>query len=249
MAELAKCAPRVGHRGLRLEMRSLEHSVVFTVRFFIDLFKEGKMPFQGYVRFPTIHQDSIVFVAEDDLWLVKSDGGRAERLTAGVAEVTTPCFAPDGQQLAFLSRAEGSSDVYAMPNLGDEAIRLTFQTWQSNIVGWAPGGERILFASSAGQFDHDAQFLSAIHPQGGLPELLPYGRANALSYGPQGGVVIGRNIGQPAYWKRYRGGGIGQFWCDPAGQGQFERLHPVEGNLASPCWIGERIYFLSDHEG
>ena len=42
------------------------------------------MPFQGYMRFPTIHRDAIVFVAEDDLWLVASGGGRAERLTAGV---------------------------------------------------------------------------------------------------------------------------------------------------------------------
>jgi tricorn protease len=207
------------------------------------------MAYSGYVRCPTIYQDTIVFVAEDDLWLVDSHGGRAERLTAGVAEITTPSFSPNGQQLAFLSRAEGSNDVYVMPSLGDEARRLTFQTWQSNIACWSPGGESILFASSAGQFDIDAQFLSAISPQGGLPERLPYGRANALTYGPQGGVVIGRNIGQPAYWKRYRGGRIGQLWCDLAGDGQFQRLQPVEGNLASPCWIGERLYFVSDHEG
>ena len=85
------------------------------------------MPFQGYVRFPTIHQDAIVFVAEDDLWLVGDAGGRAERLTAGVAEVKTPCFAPDGRQLAFVGKAEGSEEVYLMPNLGDETRRLTFQ--------------------------------------------------------------------------------------------------------------------------
>ena len=44
---------------------------------------EGEnMPSQGYVRFPAIHQDRIVFVSEDDLWLLSSEGGRAERLTA-----------------------------------------------------------------------------------------------------------------------------------------------------------------------
>ncbi len=36
------------------------------------------MPSQGYVRYPTIHQDQIVFISEDDLWLVLSEGGRAE---------------------------------------------------------------------------------------------------------------------------------------------------------------------------
>src|SRR5260370_1600222 len=73
--------------------------------------KEEKMPFQGYVRFPAIHEDSIVFVAEDDLWLIESTGGRAERLTAGVAEVKTPSFAPNGQQLAFVGKAEGAEEV------------------------------------------------------------------------------------------------------------------------------------------
>jgi tricorn protease len=207
------------------------------------------MPFQGYVRFPTIRQDSIVFVAEDDLWLVESGGGRAERLTAGVAEVKTPWLAPDGKRLAFVGEAEGTEEVYLMPDLGDEATRLTFQSTSCSVAGWSPDGERILFASSAGQFESDAYFLYAIGPQGGLPDLLPYGRANAVSYGPRGEVVIGRNIEEPAYWKRYRGGKTGRLWCDISGNGQFQPLLQLAGNLASPCWIDERIYFLSDHEG
>lgn len=73
------------------------------------------MPSQGYVRFPTIHQDQIVFVSEDDLWLIPSEGGRAERLTAGTSEVSYPQFSPDGEQLAFVGREEGPSEVYVMP--------------------------------------------------------------------------------------------------------------------------------------
>lgn len=207
------------------------------------------MPFQGYIRFPTIHQDSIIFVAEDDLWQIESAGGRAERLTAGVAEAKTPCFSPDGTQLAFVGEAEGAEEVYLMRNLGDEAQRLTFQAAFCTVVGWSPAGDRILFASNADQFDTRARFLYALDTQGGLPTLLPYGQANALSYGPTGGVVIGRNISEPARWKRYRGGTAGQLWCDPTGDGQFQRLLKLKGNLASPCWLGERIYFLSDHEG
>ncbi len=207
------------------------------------------MPFQGYIRFPTIHQDSIIFVAEDDLWQIESAGGRAERLTAGVAEVQTPCFSPDGAQLAFVGKSEGTEEVYLMRNLGDEAQRLTFQAATCTIAGWSPAGDRIFFASNADQFDGRARFLYALDPQGGLPDLLPYGLANALSYGPGGGVVIGRNISEPARWKRYRGGTAGQLWCDPTGDGQFQRLLKLAGNLASPCWLGERIYFLSDHEG
>jgi tricorn protease len=207
------------------------------------------MPFPGYVRFPTIHQDSIVFVAEDDLWQIESSGGRAERLTAGVAEVKTPRFAPDGQQLAFVGKAEGTEEVYLMTGLGNEAARLTFQSASCSIANWSPDSEQILFASGFAQFDARVQFLYALSSHGGLPQRLPYGLANAVAYGPQGGVVIGRNTDEPARWKRYRGGRAGQLWCDITGNGSFQRLIALSGNLASPCWIGERVYFISDHEG
>jgi tricorn protease len=38
-------------------------------------------------------------------------------------------------------------------------------------------------------------------------------------------------------------------WCDISGNGIFQRLLNLSGNIADPCWVGERIYFLSDYEG
>ncbi len=210
------------------------------------------MASQGYVRYPTIHQDSIVFVSEDDLWLVSSEGGRAERLTAGVGEVSYPRFSPDGSRLAVVGREEGPGEAYVMPASGDTARRLTYQQGTvCRVNAWLPSGEEILFASNAGQFAMRFEVLYAIAPDGGEPRQLPYGMANAISFGPRGGVVIGRNINTRdfAYQKRYRGGRVGHLWCDAEGSGTFRRLLQLNGNVADPCWIGERIYFLSDHDG
>jgi tricorn protease len=204
---------------------------------------------KGYIRYPSIYQDHIIFVAEDDLWLVSSDGGRAERLTEGVGQASHPRFSPDGQLLAFVGRGEGPREVFFMPALGGAIRRLTFQASSCRVLGWAPDGSEILYASNVGQFLPHLEAIRAVKTQGGLSRELPFGVANAISYGPNGGVVLGRNIGEPANWKRYRGGRVGYLWCDATGSGTFQRLLHLDGNISDPCWVGERIYFLSDHEG
>src|SRR5689334_9672538 len=139
------------------------------------------MTSQGYVRFPTIHRDRIIFVSEDDLWLVSSDGGRAERLTAGVGEVSYPHFSPDGELLAFVGREEGPSEVYIMPSLGGIAQRLTFQDASCRVAGWNLSGDAILYASDAGQAHYRQSAIYAVSPLGGQPKLVPVGMANTIS--------------------------------------------------------------------
>ena len=203
----------------------------------------------GYYRFPTIHGDRVVFVCEDDLWSISAGGGIALRLTANLGAVSHPSFSPDGQHLAFVGREEGHAEVYVMPAEGGSATRLTFLGAGTQVVGWSADGHSILFASSAGQPFRRLTQLHSISREGGLPQLLPYGMAHRISFGPDGAVLLGRNIGDPARWKRYRGGLAGVMWIDPAGRGEFEKLLDIPGNIAAPMWIGDRIYFISDHEG
>src|SRR4029077_13448680 len=179
------------------------------------------MPSQGYVRFPTIYRERIVFVAEDDLWLVSSEGGRAERLTAGVGEIKYPRFSPDGAWLAFMGKEERPGEVYIMSEQGSEASRLTFEG-VSNVSGWSFDGQAIVYASSSRGAHRGEDMLYAVGLHGGEARQLPLGLANAVAYGPGGATVLGRNIGEPARWKRYRGGTAGYLWCDASGNGEFK---------------------------
>jgi tricorn protease len=203
----------------------------------------------GYYRYPTIHSDTVVFACEDDLWTVPVNGGVARRLTSSLGEATRPALSPDGTQLAFVGREEGQAEVYLMAAEGGPARRLTFMGGTlCQTLGWTREG-KIVFADNAGQPFQSLLHLYTVNTQGDPPELVNVGPARTVAFGLNGGMVIGRNTGDPARWKRYRGGTAGQLWIDEKGDGNFHPLLQLKGNLATPVWIGERIYFLSDHEG
>ncbi|GIX05777.1 MAG: tricorn protease [Candidatus Poribacteria bacterium] len=204
----------------------------------------------GYYRMPTIHGETIVFVCEDDLWAVSVGGGVPRRLTASVGAVKTPLFSPDGRWLAFSARDEGPWEVYLMDGLGGEPRRLTYQGANAEVAAWTPEGDSIVYSSNAAQpFPHVAQ-LWRIEAQGGEPILYEWGPSDRIAFGPNGALVLARHARRdPSWWKRYRGGTAGQLWIDRDGSRNFVRLTPANGNFTSPMWIGERIYFLSDHEG
>src|SRR5437879_12476378 len=106
---------------------------------------------QGYIRFPDIHQDRIVFVSEDDLWLITDTGGRAERLTAAVDEISHPHFSPDGQLVAFVGQEEGPDEIYVMRALGGPAQRLSYQAAYCRALGWTPGSGYMHCSTTADQ--------------------------------------------------------------------------------------------------
>ncbi|MBW8906823.1 MAG: PDZ domain-containing protein, partial [Betaproteobacteria bacterium] len=205
------------------------------------------MSARGYLRQPSIAGEAIVFVCDDDLWRVDAAGGVARRLTAGLGEVGTPALSPDGRFLAYVARDEQHPEVYLMPAEGGPARRMTWLGPDVIVRGWTPEGA-ILFVTTWGQPFFRNYRAFTLGTDGGLPSLLPFGQVNHLSYGPRGAKVIGRNTADPARWKRYRGGTAGAIWVDATGGGEFKRL-ALAGNVTSPMWLGNRIWFLGDHEG
>src|SRR4029453_5292717 len=140
---------------------------------------------EAYLRFPTIHDETVVFVAEDDLWTVPAGGGRAWRPTAGVAEVSHPRLSPDGSRLAFTGRKDGAAEVYVMPAPGGVSRRLTFEAATlCSVTSWDHDGA-IVYSSDAGQ-PHARAWLRRGHPDRGLPQPLGLGPARTIGSGPRG---------------------------------------------------------------
>jgi len=207
---------------------------------------------QGYFRSPTVYQDQVVFLCEDDLWQVPLQGGKAYRLTNARSVIHSPVFSPDGQWIACCSREEGEHDVYMLPAEGGPLKRLTFLNTVLYVIGWTRDGKSIIFRSAHQAFHrtNDA-WLYQVSLEGGPIQRLEIGPATYLSWASKGkGRVIGRNAINNSYWKRYQGGTSGELWIDVKGDGSFKPLLPdLKGNPIRPQWIHNRIYFISDHEG
>ncbi len=204
---------------------------------------------QGYYRFPTLHQDQVVFSCEDDLWRVPLSGGVAVRLTANLGKISCPLYSPDGQWIAYIGSDEGHEEVYVIPAAGGVPRRLTyFGTTRNRVVAWKPDSSAVICSTNAKQSLQRQMDLFEVPLNGGVPQCLNYGMAHQIAYGPGKACVIGRHTWDVARWKRYKGGTKGYLWIDKTGDGHFENLIDLAGNMASPLWVGDRIYFISDHE-
>ncbi|MFJ5835847.1 S41 family peptidase [Streptomyces shenzhenensis] len=211
------------------------------------------------MRFPHLRGDLVAFTAEDDIWLAPLDGGRAWRASADNVPVTHPRISSDGTTVAWTSTRDGAPEVHVAPVDGGPARRLTYWgSWRTQVRGWTPDG-RVLALSTHGQPSLRRSWARAVPLDGGPADTLPYGPVGDVAFGPCT-VLLSAAMGrEAAWWKRYRGGTAGKLWIDRnvgdgsgagSGAGEFVRLHEdLDGNIEAPMWVGDRIAFLSDHEG
>jgi dipeptidyl aminopeptidase/acylaminoacyl peptidase len=84
-----------------------------------------------------------------NLWLAPTEGGQPRQFTFGDQGDFSPCWSPDGRQIAFLSNRgdkEKPPQVYLIPFHGGEARPLGEVDGEINSLDWSPDGRRLLIS-------------------------------------------------------------------------------------------------------
>ena len=216
----------------------------------VPMFVHAQQPL-GYYRQPAIHKDTIVFIAEGDLWRVPIGGGVAARLTTHGGEEQLPAIAPDGKSIAFVGQYEGPSEVYVMPLAGGAPKRLTWDAGKITYVGWTPDG-KVLVSTNA-YSTMPAQQLIVIDPNGNVVtrRRVPLAQAADGVYAPVGKTLFFTRLPfQGSHTKRYKGGTAQNLWRYTDGDAEAKPLTAgYPGTSKNPMWWHARIYFVSDRDG
>ena len=91
-------------------------------------------------------------------------GGGAFRLTK--EEDTLPVWSPDGKQIAFSSKRDGSWQVYVMNADGTNVRRLTTGSANNDYPAWSPDGNYIAFSSTREGRNFDIYVMDAFDGSG-----------------------------------------------------------------------------------
>lgn len=202
----------------------------------------------GYYRQPAISKDTLVFVAEGDLWKAPLAGGKASRLTTHASDEQMPAISPDGKSVAFVGSYEGPSEVYVMPLTGGAPKRLTWDGARISFVGWTPSGD-VMFSTDA-DATKPAQQLVVMDTAGKRRARVPLAQAADGCYSDVQTLYFTRLPFQGSHTKRYKGGTAQNIWTFRDGNEEAKPLTAnYTGTSKNPMFWRERIYFLTDRDG
>ncbi|MEZ4423361.1 MAG: amidohydrolase family protein [Gemmatimonadota bacterium] len=106
---------------------------------------------------------AIVFELLGDLYRLPMEGGRATRLTEGMAYDNQPRVSPDGEWIAFISDRDGADNLWIARVDGSEPRKLTRET-QNAVISpvWTPDSEYIVYTERGRNTE-----LHMVHRNGG----------------------------------------------------------------------------------
>lgn len=201
---------------------------------------------EGYYQYPDIHQNTIVFTTEGDIWKVSIGGGLAQRLTTHAEKEQYPAISPDGKTLAYAATYEGPNEVYTMDLEGGLPERWTYSEG-SRAVGWTADG-KIIYQTAEFSKLPSAQLVT-IDLKSKEKSIVPLHQANQGIQNQEGTWFfvplseINDNI------KRYKGGWARQIWKFDGNNEAVKLTTEHLGESFNPMWYEGRVYFITDRDG
>lgn len=89
-----------------------------------------------------------------EIYLREMDSGKEKRLTFNRIIDSSPCWSPNGKEIAFTSQRSGTPQIYIMNEDGTNVRRITYEGTYHDNPAWSPDGSRITYVSRIeGRFD------------------------------------------------------------------------------------------------
>lgn len=200
----------------------------------------------GFYRYPAVHDDTVVFTSEGDLWSVGIHGGTARRLTSNPGVESMALISNDGLNVAFVGQYEGPSEVYTVPLAGGIPQR---RTWNGDATpaAWAHDGRLLVSTNRYSTLPDPKLILLDDH---GGKEFVPLAEGSEAAYSADGRTLFfTRWRRQPSSTKRYQGGTAETIWRFDGKQEAQPLTADWAGTSHNPMVWNQRVYFLSDRDG
>jgi len=202
---------------------------------------------EGYYQYPDIHNNTIVFTAEGDIWKVSAQGGLARRLTTHAEEERFPRISPDGKMLAYSASYEGPTEVYTLPIDGGMTTRWTYEADNSTVSSWTTDGN-IVFQTQSYNKLPDEQLVT-IDLGTKVKSVVPLYQASEGVQNAEGVWFFVRPADHGDAAKRYVGGTARQIWKFDGTKEAVKLTTDYEGESHHPMWYNGRVYFITDRDG
>ncbi len=149
--------------------------------------------------------NAIVYVADNNLWMIDTEKKVPVQLTDDEHDVRNPRPSPDGSQIAFYSSRSGYQDIWLVEADGSADVRqltnASMALEETRFVhAWSPDGDQIAYFSSASDYWHDDLWLVEVES----------GQANQLSSGfmgraepswsPDGSLIAAYGTAKEDFW-------------------------------------------------
>jgi TolB protein len=131
------------------------------------------------------------YEGNSEIYKLDPSNGRVEaRLTSNPAIDSSPCFSPDGSQIAFVSNRQGSPQIFLMSASGGGAKRLTFQGKYNQTPRFSPRADKPQIAFT-GRDERGVFDIFILDMKSGRVDRLTQGRGSNLdpTWSPDGRLL------------------------------------------------------------